>query len=383
MSIDVTIEGDPSGVFELATWLDNKVSVPSNDLQQRLKKTSAESIEFWKGRSGEGFRDSTDAIAAAADPVDVYAADAATVFRAYARRIERGRLTFADYLDEAATARLLVNGNLIDMPEAPKTYIAAPGAPNPYAVGPNGECVDVMTGDEYAEAGRVFQRIGEKVEAWWIDLEDWIIDHMLPLIARATDFDALSAAFETLKKGNEAIRGFPVALSGAVWAENLTVFEQRLKEAQVARDSLAERRRSGNRAVRIPAQATDAAKLRAEADALAEQVRFMKTGKLFLGAGGGAIEIVAASIEIANGGSWTSVSIGAVGALSGGIVSGVALGSLSVALPPVGIAVVIGAAGYAVGELSKFGWERLVPLDVREAVDALDFDYLVGERIVR
>ncbi|KIP53123.1 hypothetical protein SD72_04600 [Leucobacter komagatae] len=55
MSIDVTIEGDPSGVFELATWLDNKVSVPSNDLQQRLKKTSAESIEFWKGRSGEAF----------------------------------------------------------------------------------------------------------------------------------------------------------------------------------------------------------------------------------------------------------------------------------------------------------------------------------------
>lgn len=376
MSIDLTIEGDPRGIFELATWLDSKVSVPSNELRRQIRRAGNESRDCWKGLTGKGFRDATDAIAAAIDPVDVYAADAAVVLRAYARRIERGRGTFADYIDEGCAARLHVNGNILDMPERPTVYIAAPGAPNPYAKGPSGQCIDLITGEEYEEAERVYARIAEKVDSWWTDLEDWLIEHMVPLIGRATDFDLLTAAYEALKRGNEAIRGFPVGLSEAVWATNLESCERKLKETQAARDSLARRRRSGNPAVREPAKASDAARLRGEAETLARDARALKAGKTLLGAGGAGIEIIAAGVEIANGGSWTSATVGAVGTVAGGAAAGAAAGALLVECPPIGIAAIVGFAGYGVGELSKGIWSLLVPLDKREALDAWDFGYV-------
>ena len=376
MSIDLTIEGDPRGIFELATWLDSKVSVPSNELRRQIRRAGNESRDCWKGLTGKGFRDATDAIAAAIDPVDVYAADAAVVLRAYAQRIERGRGTFADYIDEGCAARLHVSGNILDMPERPTVYIAAPGAPNPYAKGPSGQCIDLITGEEYEEAERVYARIAEKVDSWWTDLEDWLIEHMVPLIGRATDFDLLTAAYEALKRGNEAIRGFPVGLSEAVWATNLESCERKLKETQAVRDSLARRRRSGNPAVREPAKASDAARLRSEAETLARDARALKAGKTLLGAGGAGIEIIAAGVEIANGGSWTSATAGAVGAIGGASAAGAVLGTIATSFSPLLIVTLSLGAGYALSNACRWAWEESVALDKREALDAWDFGYV-------
>lgn len=45
-------------------------------------------------------------------------------------------------------------------------------------------------------------------------------------------------------------------------------------------------------------------------------------------------------------------------------------------MPPVAVALIVAAIAYGVGWVSVEVWESVVPLDIREAIDAGDFEYV-------
>ncbi len=374
--IDLKIPGDPAGIYALADWLDTKVSVPASQLRDRVKKTSAESEEFWAGRTGTGFRETSDAIAGVSEPVAVYASDAAATFRAYARRLERGKEEFAGYREEALKTALLVSGTTIALPMPPKTYISTPGQPAPIEHGPNGESIVPLTGERYQEALALHERISGDVGRWWGRLENWIEEHLVGLMARATDFDPLAAAFDTLKSGNEAVRGFPLALSSAVWAENLSRYEKLASTAQTESDLYKKRLRSQNPEINAIVKNLTQEDFSSEARVLSEKVKQLERGSRIIFRSGVVIEIVALSIDVANGGSISSGIVSMLGGLGGGSAgSYVAVGLLNIE-NPLGVAILVTAASLAVGSWAKSEWDARVPLDIREAIDAGDFGYV-------
>ena len=374
-TIDLTIPGDPASIYSLAEWLSGTVSTAATEIKDRLNKTAGDSGEFWEGRTGEGFRETARSVASGADPVQVYASDAAEVFRAYARRLERGKEEFDGYIDEALASALIVGENTISHPMPPKTYVTRPGQAAPIEFGPGGECIIPLSGEAYQAALELFDRIGESVGSWWGDLDNWINEHIVPLIARVTELDPIRNAFEILKQGNEAVRGFPLALVAVPWETQLKFLQEEGKKAQTAADDFYKNLRKGNPAVSGPLKKTSRRELQAVADVLAERVGQLKVGtKIVIPGSGLVIDIVAASVDVANGGSISSGVVGIGGSLAGGAGGAALLGSTSI--PPVAIALIVAAISYGVGWVGVQAWESLVPLDIREAIDAGDFEYV-------
>ena len=194
-------------------------------------------------------------------------------------------------------------------------------------------------------------------------------------MARKTDFDPLEETYNALRVGNEAVKGFPLALSAAVWAENLNHLENGSKILQSEAASHNKRARSGNRAVKAAAEKVTKAELLQAKAALDAGVGKLKVGTKIIAGSGLAIDIVASAVDVSQGGSISSAGVGIAGGLLGGGAATSAAAGISVAIPPVGIAVGVGVAASAASWGLKELYETYVDLDVREAIDAGDFGY--------
>ncbi|GAA3593046.1 hypothetical protein GCM10022198_16150 [Klugiella xanthotipulae] len=371
--IYLKITGDPAALYDLADWLAEKPSKLSDELHQSLKKLRNDSTEYWSGQTGDAFRETVDAIARGVDPVDIYAADAAEVFRAFAGRLKRGKDTFQDYADSAAAGRLIVSGDWITMPLPPPAYASPEGPTAPPTSMEDGVCVQPWAPGDYDEARELFNGIAEDVGIWWSDLMEWIDEHFVPLINRVTDCDELSWVLNALGEGNNLSRGTAVSATQGLWAEKLRDYEVAAAEAREAADTHTHRRNSGDPATRNPALSESQKELNAARDLLDEEItklKFLK-GPII----GVAIDVVAAGVDVLNGGSISSAVVGTGAGIGVGIGAGAGLGAAT-ALPPVGIAVAAGFIAWFGGWAATNAWEGSVPLDIREAIDAGDWDYV-------
>ncbi|MGW9020156.1 hypothetical protein ACWGOE_01575 [Leucobacter chromiiresistens] len=380
-AIDLTIPGQPSGIYDLADWLDANVVTSTEEIEASLRKTDGDSHEFWQGRTGDRFRANAETIAEGVKPIGEFAGEAAAVFHAYVRRLERGREEFAGYRDEAVASALIVAGDTIALPMPPKTYITAPGHATPIERGPGGVCLDPMSGEEYEAACRLFDEIGESVGTWWGELENWINEQIVPLMARATDFAPLTDYMDELQAATEFARSVPLALSAGAWEEQLRALESEAKSAQASADEFADRLRSGDPSVSGPLQRTSKAEVRAVADVLADRVGQLKVGtKIIIPGSGLVIDIVSASADVANGGSVSSAGVGLAAGIGGGYLGagGVAVvaAAFGTTFPPTGVAIAVAAIASGIGRGATYLYEKHVPLDVREAIDAGDFEYV-------
>lgn len=374
MSVDLTIPGDSAALQALADWLDPGLAGPLDDARNALDSTQSESQMWWLGQSGSAFRQTAGKISGGIDPVDNYSRDAAEVFRAYARRLQRGRDRFADYLDDARDKYLLVAGNVVSLPMPPKQYIGPAGSPPPIEYGPNGECIAPRPNGWFEEAVKCYRQIARDVGNWWGDLADWVVEHMLPLIGRASDFDELKQVTDILATGNEVLFGSLIDLSNRPWEEQLAQFEESAKTFQTDFDEYYDRLRSGDPSVKALSKGTTPAEIQSHIDELGEKIKGLKIGTRILPGIGIAVDIGSSLVEVANGGSISSESAGLIGGGAAGFTAAWALGGSAI---PGGV-VIVAAAMIAAGAtyFSKEAWEAWVPLDVREAIDAGDFGYV-------
>lgn len=376
MGINLEVPGDPGSIRSLADWLKPKASDAVNDLHKRLKKTSEKSALFWEGQTGEGFRDTVDAIAEAVDPVDIYAMDAAEVFHAYAGWLERGKDKFSNFAEDAFAAKLMVVGSEILPPMAPKPGIAPTGKASPIPQrGPNGESFQALTPDEYAHAVKLYNQIAGDVGTWWAELENWIDEYIVPLMSRVTEFDALAKAYDTLQVGNDFARTFLLNLHAGKWKEQLALFEEKAKQAKADADSHNKKMRSGDPRIKKAAEKVRKPDLDAESKALAEKIKQLKKGTRIIARGGLVIDIVVTAADISSGGSPSSAGAGIVGGAAGATAGG----GLAVAISAgtFGTAGLVAVGAWAMAEGAKWAWESSVPLDVRETIDAAVRDWFI------
>ncbi len=193
---------------------------------------------------------------------------------------------------------------------------------------------------------------------------------MVPLINRITDFQPLADVLETLEIGNSVVLNSVLNRDGMNWESSLQLFEDKAKAAQSAYETYSERLRSGDPRIRSAAESTTKPELRAARDVLDSEVGNLRRGTKIIPLVGPAIDIVSAGIDVASGGSASSAVVG----LAGGA-AGTAVGGLVLSGPPGWVAIGLAAIGAAAAWGSQWAWESGVPLDVREAIDAGDFDY--------
>jgi hypothetical protein len=379
MGIDLHIPGDPEAIHGLADFLDRVLGADADALDQELRKVSRDSDECWTGRTGVAFRQTIDATAKAIDPVDEYARDAAAVFRAYAQRIIRGRHAFADHADDATVAGLVIAASVIQAPVAPRQYIGEPGTPAPIEFAADGTCIAPPVVGAYEKALKAYDRIADDVGVWWGDLENWIDEHMTPLIARLGEFDLLTSTARTLAIGNDFVRGTLFTFSGKTWEASLKNYETLAEAAQVDYDSYFHRLRSGDPKLRNAAARVTRPELLAAREALNAEVSKIRVGTRIIPLAGTAIDVVSASLEVIGGGSPTSAGAGLAAGIAGGLLGeGTAWAAgalLGVSVPPLAAAAIIGTVAVVAGNAARSEWENSVPLDVREAIDAGDFGY--------
>lgn len=373
MTIDLTIQGDTGELHALADWIETKVSVSAEEIIDRLKKAADGSEDFWQGRSGEGFRETARAVAASVDPVKVYASDFSAVLRAYANRLRRGRDAFDDYRERALETALLVSDDIITMPLKPPTFATPAGAPLPGPRAGDGTC-NPTAGEDYSEALELYKEIAAGVGEWWGNLDNWVEEHFTPLMARVTDFDSLAQSLETLKHGHDVARSVCIGLAGVPWEERLKAMQEAAKQAQIDSDNYYRKLRSGDPSVKAAATKVTKQEVRAAADMLAEKVGKLEVGtKIVIPGVGLVIDIVLASVEVANGGSVSSEAVGIAAGAGAGFATAALLGP---AAPLAVVAVAAAVIATGAGILATDAWEDSVPLDVREAIDAGDFAYL-------
>ena len=385
--IYLKISGDPASIVDLAEWLLDNPSKIALELHQSLQALKNDSNWSWSGRTGDAFRESVGSIASGIAPVSIFAADTAEVFRAFAAHLGRGKDDFQGYAESAVAAKLTVNGDWITMPLPPPVSATSEGVPAPSSsLTQIGACGPIWEPGEYENARRLFQEIAKNVGTWWGDLENWIDDHIVPLITRSTDFDELVRSLNKLGTGNELARGTAVNAQNVLWARNLEQLEIDAAEAREAADTHTSRLNSGDPAVRTAAENQSKPELRATREVLDSEIKKLKFGTPVVGL---AVDVVAAGVDVVNGGSISSNAVEVGMGFSGGIASGAAgtatatsLG-LSGAWVPIVVVVGGGAAAWGIGNGAAWVYETSTTLDWREAIDAADWGYVIENRSYR
>lgn len=384
MFIDLDIPGDPASIYELAHYLDPKVSDAAHELNRAVGNTSGDSMVFWGGETGTVFRDALAQVMNASEPVSSYASSAAEVFRAYARRLERGREEFDDYASEAGRHWCYLSENKIIPPDRPIPSMHPVGqAPPPssevsYQFGSFTICVaEPLVPGWYGQAIEWFDRVANAVGEWWGELGNWMDEHMAPLIESAEDFDALSKAIAAMGHTTDVARGFSLNLAEANWQDSLAYLETRAKDAQAEAATHSRRLRSGHPGVRAAAQRVTKADLLAARRVLDYEVHRVRVGARLLPVAGVGVDLIAAGAEVAAGGSASTAVAGVLGGIGSGAVAAAIIATAPVSVPTIVAAGGVVLVGWAGSEGAKWAWENSVSLDVREALDARDFGYVI------
>jgi predicted phage tail protein len=362
VSIDLTIVGDPAGIRGIAEWLSPKLSEPVINADLELAYAVTDSQSYWAGLAGNAFRGAANQVRDRATDLPSFLKDAAEVFRAYADKLDRGQEDFDGYLTQAAAAGLTVTGKTVLPPTSSLTYCPAEGAP----------AADVAEYDAYLDKVKTYNTLGEYVGTWWAELEVWLTEHMVPLTPRCEALSPIGGLVEGLSVGNEDVVATALEHASVRTDRDLASFRESAQTMQVDADRFSDQLRSGNPALRAAAEAANPRELRAGLETLNETIGNVTKYSKLIPVVGGVIDVVSAGVEISNGASASSTTAGLLAGASGAAVAGWALAG--VAIPPLGVALIVGGVAVAAGSAGTWLWEAAVPLDARETID----DFFTG-----
>lgn len=367
MSIEVRLPGSPASVRAVADWLD-AVKSGLADTDVELAYIWGDSNHYWTGRSGNAWRSTVGTVRDRGKEVPGFLGDASEVFRAYANRLERAQEDFATLLFQAGEVGLPVVGVTVFPPTTSLDYCPAPGAPE----------ADLAEYDAYLDKAASYNDLGTQVGSIMGQLDAWIGENIVPLVARVEDLKGLSGTVDALAApGNDDLAA--AALDGyeAFQSEKLGEWRAQHDALQESAETFRDQLRSGNPAVRAAAEAADPKAMRAGVEELAEQIGRVSKFSKVIPVAGSVLDIVSLAVDVHNGDSLSSgvaeIGGGIVGGAAGGALAGgaaVALGSNPVGWVVGGVAI----GGIAVGAGARWLWEAAVPLDTRETID----DFFTG-----
>lgn len=355
MTIDLTIPANTGEIRAVATWLrDVGGAVEGNTSELYFNQTDSSS--YWRGETGDAYRNALVAIQNAAQPIRSYADAAAEVFDAYAGRIERGRETFESYRQQAVNRGLIVVGLTIYPPRTALDYCPGDSAP----------AEDVAEWDRYTRDVGDYDTVAQAVGEWWGELELWVAEQFAPLVERVSELSPISAVFDALRENESTVIDAALSTAEERADRDLTEWRAIADQAQSDYDLFRDDLNSGHPGVRAAAESVDFGGLREEIRALNEAVGGISRYSRVLPVVGGIVDAASATIELLDGGSPASVAISVLGGAAGG-----AGGAAIFAGGPIAWVVAGGVIGaVAVGEGGRWLWEAVVPLEHREAIDA-------------
>jgi hypothetical protein len=365
VSVDLNIPGDPAAIRAVADWLSPRISDADSDVYIDSVDVSLVSQAQWVGQSGDAFRDALDRVRGEQMKISPYLTTAADVFLAYANRLERGQDDFDHYLEQA------IAGGLVGVRRT-KT-ILTPTTSLPYCPTVDAPAEDVTAWNDYVRRVELYNDISTRVGTWWGELEAWIVEHMVPLVARIEEFAPLSGLFDDITVGNEVI--VSTALETADYRVNRDftewskVYDQMQADAELYTRGL----RSGNPALKAASEAANPRAIREGLEQLGETIKGLRRATRIIPGVGIAIDVALGVVDIANGDSASSVGVGILGGMAGGAAVGGTIAA--VGGPPGWVIGGVVVGGVVVGEGARWAWEAWVPLHVRESID----DFFVGD----
>lgn len=373
MSIDVRVPGDPDSVRAVADWL-GSVRGSFQDADAELAYIWSDSNLYWMGESGSAWRQATSNLRDRAQPLPAFISDAMETFHAYANRLARIQADFATLLSQAGEVGLVVSG----------TVVLPPAIDLAYCPGPSDPADDRETYAKFTGLLASYDDLARQVGTALGELDAWVGEHIVGLLARVSELQRLSGIVADMtENGNEVLATSVLGGYETFVDETLGEWRKSHDELQNAAETMVDRLRSGNPALRAAAEAADPHAMRAGAEALAEQIGRVSTFGKVIPVAGGALEIVSLAVDVSEGGSLSSGAAGIAGGAAGGA-AGAAIGAsagagfaaIGVAGGPVAWAIAAGAgAAIAGGWAGRWAWEATVPLDIRESID----DFFVGQ----
>jgi len=363
MAIEMRMPGSPRSVKAVADWLDAVKDAVSN-VDVDLAQAKGESDYYWRGRSGRAWGSAVSTVRERAEDLPGFLGDAVEVFRAYANRLKRVQEDFDTLLHQAGEVGLTVVGKTVFPPTTTLDYCPAPGAPEE----------DLEEYDDYLRKVASYRDLGEKVGTRIGELDAWIGEKIVPLIARIANLKPLGGTVKALSDNGNAVpaeltlEAYKTYLDG-----NLSRWREHHDALQDAADAFRSQLRSGNPAL---SAAADAADPRAMGRSIAELgERIGKVSKLAKGlpVAGHMLDIVSIADELAGGGSLSSALAELGGSMGGGALGGGGAAALAGAIGSNPIGWVVGGTivgGVTIGAGSRYLWEAAVPLNTRESIDS-------------
>ena len=355
MSIDLTIPGNTGDIRATATWLQQlSDAVEENDYY--VLANLSDSQMFWTGQSGDAYRSALGKLTTATGPVPSFAEDLAEVMNAYAARLERGRETFASYSSQAYNRGLVVVGLTVRAPTTTINYCPTESSPPE----------DLLEWNRYIAAYQDYNVVADAVGTWWGELELWVAENFGPLAARIQDLQSVLEFYTALHEAEGPLIDAALEAAGERSSRDYAEWRQLAEQAQDDYDLFKSDLRSGHPGIQSAAEKVDFKGLKKTINALNDAVDVASKYSKVIPVVGGVIDVIDAGVELATGGSPSSVAVdliggGVGGAVAGGLVAG----------GPVGwVALAVAGGGYVGSQAATWLWEAVVPLESREAIDA-------------
>ena len=285
------------------------------------------------------------------------------VLRAYANRLQRGQEYFDELLLQAAARGLRVSGTLVAPPLTSLSECPHTDSPRE----------DIEEYQEYVAKVTVYNELATLVGTWWGELEAWLFEHMVPLLNGIEGFENLPSVLRDLALGNEDVVDFALTHESVRTRNDLLVYRTTASRMQSAADRFSAGLKSGNPAVKAAAIKADPRSIRGGLRELTDDLAKVTKVSKVIPVAGGILTIVTAGVEIAEGGSPSSVGVGVLAGVGGGAGGGSLVATLAAiagaAAPPVLVAVGVTVGSIAAGQLGRWMYEAWIPLDVRETVN--------------
>lgn len=357
MGIEMKIPGDDVGIRALGDWLAPKLKDPVVEMDLEAAYTASNIGTMWSGEASYAFERAIHDVRGVLAPVAGYLGDAGTVFRAYANRLERGREDFAEWKTNASNNGLTVSGDVIAYPT---TWLN-------YCPGPDADSADVKEYEAYLKRIELYNNISEDVGTWWGNLQKWVGEHFLPLVTKIKDFSNIRDPLDQLSVSNSDVLSTILEYYDQDLNQSLKAYEEVASQAQADYDKFNRGLRSGNPAVKAAAEAANPPEISKGLNAVNEQISELTKYSKILGRALPAVDVLFASVEIAQGGSPSTVGVEFVGgALAGTLFAGAIA---TIEIPPVAAAAAIAGVAVLGGGAAVWLYESAVPLDVRETID--------------
>lgn len=360
MAIEVRMPGSPDSVRAVADWL---ASVQSRmaDTGTTLASVSGDSTYYWKGESGDAWRDTVSALRDRAEAVPLYLRDCADAFCVYANHLERAQEDLGSLLLQAKWVGLKVVGHTVFPPTTTLDYCPAPGAPEE----------DLKEYEDYLEKIASYRDLEKQVGTVVGKLDAWVGANILPLVWRTEEVQGIAGIVQALAaNGNEDLAGDSLTAYEIFHNDKLDEWISRHDDLQREADAFRRQLRSGNPALAAAADAADPRGMRAGIEAMAEQIGHASKLSKVLSVGGTGLDIVSLGVDVADGGSLSSGLVETGGSMAGG-----AAGAALLAGGPAGLVIagtVVG--GMAVGAGSRYVYEGVLSADERDRID----DFFTG-----